>query len=809
MARLAKLITGESTPIFRKKVRIPIVPVILPPVVGGEAFSLELMMQGDLAGTILGDGELVLGELLGQGAMGAVYRAHQTSLDRVVAVKVLLGVTDESDYGHRLVDEARAAAKIRHSRLVEVIDVGEDSALGPYVIYEYLPGCTFEEYLEKTGKLDWDDTFDLAGRGLLEALEAIHAAGVIHRDVKPANLLANGNGDYLLSDLGLAIFEGRSSKTKTGSFFGTPGYLSPERMSPKFGDVTAACDIYAAAVVMVRSMIGRLPFEGKKTMDILRDQLERDLTPEYLVKLGIPRKVAPHLSWALVRSPKERCQSARELLKLLKSTSDGHPVLQKKESTTEETKVVSSPAKTQPVRRARTRAASSSERPLPQSRDDRAHVIAAPMKKTGKGKGDNRYSVLAAMLIACLVIACVAISYGSRRPGIAKNKVETSLALMREDLIKHHPSCPPKSVAKFGQAIRKSMSGKDSSAINASDDVLGLYELVNWCIGQNKPKMAWTYAQQLLKRNNPQLADKAEVVIDKVVKLGSKNKKWSELDELLRQFNESNVGIRAYNISIMGRLRAKLALAKKHYRNKNLRFETKDFLPHLRRIISIGGKDELPALELFSQVLAVNQSGNGKNEYIDYISPIASRTDLSLAQKAQITMIGAQRLILCWPVFAADLKVAKNWAYRAIDQASSKDQRAELRARAVCVILETPLTLHWDDKGLQKREASINEAFELITKALEEAEKTSTKALVDLNYAWVLRYKGELKNALRLLIEVDPKMLPHDQRWWYWRIRYAIAYEAKKSGFRKYIDKAYEEAPVEYLSNLDDIHKPK
>ena len=771
-------------------------------------------MQSSMAGAIIGDGELILGEMVGHGAMGAVYRAHQTSLDRVVAVKILKTVTDNSDFGHRLVDEAKAAARIRHPRLVEVIDVGEDASFGPYVIYEFLPGDTFEKYLEKTGKLDWQDTFSVAGQGLLEALEAIHCAGIIHRDVKPANLLANDNGDFLLADLGLAVFEGRSAQTKTGAFFGTPGYLAPERISPKACDVTPACDIYAAALVMVRAMTGKLPFKGYTTMEVLQNQLERELTPAVLVEEGLAKELATVFSWALLRDPKKRCSDARELLDKLKELRIGAVTSDVKSPVDKGTKATS----------ASSSSSAGETRVLP-TRDKRAVARTVPAKSAKDGQAVDTTAAKAiektvtkrrsfVVPAICLLLFSVFLYVGSRlwqsqKKGNAEPPVTTSLHLLRSQILDAHPSCPPKKIAQLGQIFREHREAKGQVPKVAADELVGLYHLMSWSLDKQDYQKAWTYGHELMRRKSPLTVDKPSLVIDKLIEAGLKQRKWKELIAALRPIDEEEGTVDGAAAALIGRVRARLAIIKNDYRNKDLRDALRELLPSLRRVIAIGGKRELKAMDLLFVILALGQKGTDKVEFIKINEGILQRKDLDDNLRASLIMRSAQRLVLCWPAFKKDLDTANAWAAAAIAMTKDTDLRAELRARSCSVILETPLTMHWEDKVLADRENRIAKAYQEVLKARSEAKSISTKTLVDLYYGWVLRYKQKYEEASRYLDGVKIENLPEDQRWWYWRIKHVLAYELKgNEQMAALMKRAYEAAPPEYFSNLDDVHKP-
>ena len=253
---------------------------------------------------------------VGRGGSGEVYRAKQAGLERIVAIKVLardLDDEDVSDLALRLKDEARAASRVRHPGLVEVIDAGFDEQLGPYIAYEFLDGGTLEDWLKDKGPIDAKTVYQKFGKTMLNALATLHEAGIVHRDLKPENLVSDSRGVFKLTDLGLANFQGRAVRTKTGMVWGTPGYMAPERLKTPPPRAHPKQDIYAAAMLFVRAISGRMPFRSKTLGAIVREQMEHDISIEDLLALSIEPPLAKVLAKALNRSPDKRTASAATL----------------------------------------------------------------------------------------------------------------------------------------------------------------------------------------------------------------------------------------------------------------------------------------------------------------------------------------------------------------------------------------------------------------------------------------------------------------------------------------------------------------
>jgi len=266
----------------------------------------------------------VLSNLLGRGAMGAVYEARDERLGRTVAVKLL--VDNPSAAGHeqlqaacRLRDEAKAAARVHHPSLVALLDSGDDERMGPFIVFEYLPGGSLAAELGDEGLLSWPDVIERVATPLLEALDTLHRQGVLHRDIKPENMVQGADGRYRVGDLGLATFEGRMAHTKTGFVVGTMGYLAPERVLTPETPPTPAADLFSAALVIVRAATGRMPYRAQQGGSLLQAQLDEDVDATVLEEAGIPAHPALALTRCLDRDPARRLPSAASLLQALTS----------------------------------------------------------------------------------------------------------------------------------------------------------------------------------------------------------------------------------------------------------------------------------------------------------------------------------------------------------------------------------------------------------------------------------------------------------------------------------------------------------
>src|SRR6266567_4409899 len=204
--------------------------------------------------TVIG-GRYHLDRLLGRGGMSEVWLANDAELDRRVALKLLAPDADTARFDR----EARAVASLAHPNITQLYDYGEDEGR-PYMVLEYLPGGTLEEWLRTQSVLSDDETFAVAA-GIAAGLAHAHARGVVHRDLKPANVLFDEEGRPKLADFGIArLAAGEGTLTEAGTLLGTAAYISPEQASGE--PAGPPSDVYSFGVILYRMLTGQLPFQG-------------------------------------------------------------------------------------------------------------------------------------------------------------------------------------------------------------------------------------------------------------------------------------------------------------------------------------------------------------------------------------------------------------------------------------------------------------------------------------------------------------------------------------------------------------------
>lgn len=255
------------------------------------------------------DGRYRVEATLARGGMATVYRALDTRLDRVVALKVMhpeLAVDDE--FVARFIGEARSAAQLAHPAVVAVFDQGEDDG-AVFLAMEYIEGRTLRQVLRDRGRLAPDHALDLI-EPVLAALGAAHAAGIVHRDVKPENVLVGDDGRVKVADFGLARALSDASTATRGLLLGTVNYISPEQALGE--GATPRSDVYSAGVMLYEMLTGVAPHTGATDFVVVRSHIENDVPAPSSVQPGVPRSVDELVSRATARDPMRRFGDAAD-----------------------------------------------------------------------------------------------------------------------------------------------------------------------------------------------------------------------------------------------------------------------------------------------------------------------------------------------------------------------------------------------------------------------------------------------------------------------------------------------------------------
>ena len=264
-------------------------------------------------------GRYELLDRLGKGGMGVVYRARDTQLDRLVAVKLLLGDLEGDDESReRFLREARAAGELNHRNIIQVYDFGEDGGRA-FIVMELLDGANLNEFIKKHPDLALDRKLQIM-TGVCEGLAFSHSRSIVHRDLKPANLFVTKDRQVKVLDFGLARIAS-SKLTRTGLVFGTPDYMSPEQVRGKVVDERS--DIFSLGAVFYQVLSGRKPFAAKALPEVMRKVLTDDPVP--LTHAEAPPSLARVVTRALQKDPLKRYQKVTELLADLRGIDPDEP----------------------------------------------------------------------------------------------------------------------------------------------------------------------------------------------------------------------------------------------------------------------------------------------------------------------------------------------------------------------------------------------------------------------------------------------------------------------------------------------------
>lgn len=262
-------------------------------------------------------GRYRLTKTLGRGAMGVVYLGYDEAIDRQVAVKTihraLLEGEDGAEWLERFRREVRAAGRCLHPNIVTVFEFGEENGI-PYIVMEYVQGRELRDYLKERQPLPLANAVAVAVQ-VLHALDHAHACGVVHRDIKPGNIILLPDGQVKVSDFGIARVEATGGMTQHGMTVGTPSYMAPEQFGGR--EVDRRADLYATGVVLFETLTGVRPFAGGSASDLMYKVLHDIPSPVTRVNPRLPPEIDGVLAKALAKAPDQRFQSANQFIAAL------------------------------------------------------------------------------------------------------------------------------------------------------------------------------------------------------------------------------------------------------------------------------------------------------------------------------------------------------------------------------------------------------------------------------------------------------------------------------------------------------------
>lgn len=257
------------------------------------------------------DGRYEIKEIIGVGGMAVVYKAFDNQENRVVAVKILKEeFISNEEFVRRFKNESKAIAMLSHPNIVKVYDVSFGDLI-QYIVMEYIDGITLKEYIEREGSLRWKDAVHFTIQ-ILKGLQHAHDKGIVHRDVKPQNIMVLPDGTIKVTDFGIARFARSEQRTITDKAIGSVHYISPEQARGERTDEKT--DIYSVGVILYEMLTGRLPFQAESAVSVAIMQLQREPQLPTEINGSIPLGLEQITMHAMQKSPERRYQSASEML---------------------------------------------------------------------------------------------------------------------------------------------------------------------------------------------------------------------------------------------------------------------------------------------------------------------------------------------------------------------------------------------------------------------------------------------------------------------------------------------------------------
>ena len=257
------------------------------------------------------DGCYEIHELLGVGGMAYVYKAYDNIEKRWVAIKILKEeLAGNSDFLHRFRNESKAIAVLSHPNIVKVYDVSFGDRI-QYIVMEYIDGITLKQYIEQQGEIKWREALYFTVQ-ILRALQHAHEKGIIHRDIKPQNIMLLEDGTIKVTDFGIARFSQAETQTMTDKAIGSVHYIAPEQA--RGGYINDKADIYSVGVMLYEMLTGQLPFVADNAVSVAIMQMQAEPTPPSRINPSIPKGLEEITMHAMEKNPAQRFPSAADML---------------------------------------------------------------------------------------------------------------------------------------------------------------------------------------------------------------------------------------------------------------------------------------------------------------------------------------------------------------------------------------------------------------------------------------------------------------------------------------------------------------
>lgn len=377
-----------------------------------------------MIGTVLGDRYEII-EKIGGGGMALVYKAKCRLLNRYVAIKILRDeFINDDEFIKKFRRESQAAASLSHPNIVSIYDVGVDEKENHnihYIVMEYIKGKTLKEVIREKGKLTVDETVDYSIQ-IAEALEHAHKNHIVHRDIKPHNIMVTEDGRVKVTDFGIARAASSSTVTNTSNVIGSVHYFSPEQARGGYTDEKS--DIYSLGIVMYEMITGKVPYEGDSPISVALKHIQEEIIPPREIDSTVPINLQNIIIKCAKKSQSDRYSTASELLRDLKRLKYG--VM---ENDLKDTSIIESPTQIIPI-----------------VEDEDVNSMKKSRKKKNKtNQGDGGVKVvLLAILLAFVVVSSIALGFFKLKDFFVSSEVPVP------DLVGMHKDVAAVEVEKLG-----------------------------------------------------------------------------------------------------------------------------------------------------------------------------------------------------------------------------------------------------------------------------------------------------------------------------------------------------------------------
>ena len=460
---------------------------------------------------------------IGEGGMANVYLAKDKILDRKVAIKVLRGdLSGDEKFIRRFQREALSVSNLSHPNIVEVYDVGEEEGQH-YIVMEYIEGKTLKQLIQKRGALTIEEVIDIMGQ-ITDGLAHAHEAYIIHRDIKPQNIMILDNGTIKITDFGIAMALNATQLTQTNSVMGSVHYLPPEQANGKGSTVKS--DIYSAGILMYELLTGSVPFKGDTAVEIALKHMKDKMPSIRKQNPLIPQSVENIVLRATAKNPKNRYDSAREmhndLVKALDNPDEKRITYEYPENDLDDTKVM--PTITKPKK---------TVEKVKAEQDENEEII-----ETIEKKDKNRILItLASVLLTMLIVAGIFYLIIANRdvkdvrvPDVLGLTTEKAIQKLKSDGFKYTTETIASDTVEEGKVVKTSpkagSSKKKGSTITIYESSGDKYALLEDYTGKDyaevKAKLELLGINVLVEKkavdNAEDYRDKADLIIDQTPK---------------------------------------------------------------------------------------------------------------------------------------------------------------------------------------------------------------------------------------------------------------------------------------------------